>query len=382
MQKKTIYRYLFFIFLFAYFQSQGSTNQNITYKDSLLVSSYVEGPHIQYISASKVEAFYVVHDSIKNRTEKISKTFRFKNDTISFVGFAGNDLLNYVIPKKIKAKSGENPSSSRIVVLGDIHGEFKSLIAILRFNKIITKENKWNFGTGHVVFTGDIFDRGNQVTECLWFIFQLEIQAKKQGGMVHYLLGNHEMMALLFDDRYVADKYQHAAHYLNFHYSHFFDKHSVLGKWLRSKNTLVRVGRQLFVHGGISPEFLSEKMKIKEVNVKMRYHLNNYTQLKDTTQVDLFLYSYSPFWYRGYLSRTEKYDRISLQDVLKTLEFYNSDVIIFGHTPVARVYPFYSFKLIGMDIPIGDPNYIDQALLIENQKYYRIFAHKKKERLQ
>ncbi|BAX80374.1 metallophosphoesterase [Labilibaculum antarcticum] len=382
MQIKPIYSFLLLLFTLASFDSQAATEQDTISKDSLLVGSYVEGPHVRYISSSKVEAFYVVHDSIKNKTRKISKTFRFKHDTLTFMGFAGNDTLTYTIPHKIKPESGENPSNNRIVVLGDIHGEFESLLAILRYNKIIDKNNRWDYGDGQVVFTGDVFDRGNKVTECLWFIFQLEIQAKKQGGMVHYLLGNHETMALLFDDRYVIDKYQHAAHHVNFHYSHFFDKHSILGKWLRSKNTLVRIGEQLFVHGGISPELIAKKMSINEVNDGMRYHLNNYTELADTTLVDIFLFSNSPLWYRGYLSRTPKYDRISLQEVLKTLEFYNSTVIIFGHTPVARVYPFYSFKLIAMDVPIGDPNYIDQGLLIENQKYYRIFAHKEKERLQ
>ncbi len=34
-----------------------------------------------------------------------------------------------------------------------------------------------------------------------------------------------------------------------------------------------------------------------------------------------------------------------------------------------------------MDVPIGDPKFIDQGLLIDNQMYYRIFAHKEKERL-
>ena len=363
------------------FHSEASLNQDSASKDSLAVKSYVEGPHIRYTSASRVDVFYIVHDSLKNTTEKISKSFRFKKDTIIFKGFAGKDTLNYVIPKKIKSQSGINPTNKNIVVLGDIHGEFKSLLSILRFNNIIDSDNKWSFGDGQVVFTGDVFDRGDKVTECLWLIFQLEIQAKKQGGNVHYIIGNHEMMALLFDDRYVANKYKHAARHIQFHYSHFFDKHSVLGKWLRSKNTLIRIGKQLFVHAGISPKFLEEKMEIDKVNVKMRYHLNNYTQLEDTTLVDLFLYSYSPIWYRGYLSRTPNYDRISLQDVLKTLEFYSSTVIIFGHTPVAKVYPFYSFKLIAMDVPIGDPNYIDQGLLIQDQKYYRIFAHKEKERL-
>nr|WP_320117557.1 metallophosphoesterase [uncultured Marinifilum sp.] len=356
--------------------------QNLNAKqDTLTVSSYVEGPHIRQISNSRVTVFYIKHDSLNNTTQKISKSFRYKNDTLVFKGFVEKDTLTYIIPKKIRPQTGINNPTNKIIVLGDIHGQFKSLIEILRNNDVIDKNNHWIFGDGHLVFTGDVFDRGEQVTECLWLIFQLEIQAKKAGGNVHYIIGNHEMMALLFDDRYVADKYKHAANYLHSHYSNFFNRHSVLGNWLRSKNTLIRIGDQLFVHAGISPQFLEKKFKIDMVNMKMRYHLNNYTQLKDTSLVDLFLYSYSPIWYRGYLSRTPSYDRISLADVIKTLEFYDSIVIIFGHTPVARVYPFYSFKLIAMDVPIGDPNYIDQALLIENQKYYRIFAHKEKERL-
>ncbi|RUT73354.1 metallophosphoesterase [Ancylomarina longa] len=349
--------------------------------DTLLVSNYTEGPHIRYISNNRVDVFYIQHDSLKNTTEKIQKSFRFKHDTIVFEGFADKDTLRYIIPKKIHPDRNIYPPADKIIVLGDIHGEFTSLLSILKNNHVINNQNKWIFGKGHVVFTGDIFDRGNQVPECLWLIYRLEIEARKQGGAVHFLFGNHEMMALLFDDRYVQNKYLHAARFLHYRYGHFFDKHSVLGLWLRSNNTMLRIGDQLFVHGGISPKFLEKKMSISTINEQMRYHLNNYTALKDTSLVDLFLSSESPLWYRGYLSRTPNYDRISLQDVIKTLDFYKAIVIIFGHTPVTRVYPFYSFKLIAMDVPIGDPQFITQGLLIENQKYYRIFTHKEKERL-
>lgn len=381
MQIKYTHTLFLFIFSLISYYSEASLSNDLISKDTLCVENYTEGPHITYTSTSKVIVYYIVHDSLTNTTKKISKSYRFKKDTLTFKGFTKEDSLRYIIPKKIMPLSGIIPKNNKIVVLGDIHGEYKSLLSILRFNNIIDATNKWNFGSGQVVFTGDVFDRGNKVTECLWFLFQLEIQAKKKGGKVHYLLGNHETMAILFDDRYVDKKYKHAARFLKAHYANFFDKNTVLGKWLRSKNTLVRIGDQLFVHGGISPEFLEKKMKIDEVNQGMRNHLNNYAQLKDTSLVDLFLYSNGPLWYRGYLSRTPNYDRISLQDVLKTLELYSSSVIIFGHTPVPKIYPFYSFKLIAMDVPIGDPNYIDQGLLIQDHIYYRIFTNKKKERL-
>jgi len=349
--------------------------------DSLRVSSYIEGPHIKYFTPKRAEVFYIKHDSLKNKTKIIRKYFRYKNDTIYFKGFAGKDSSEYIIPKSIKPESGLINSKGRIAVFGDIHGQFESLLSMLRYNKIIDDKNNWMWDDGQLVFTGDVFDRGDKVTECLWLLFNLERQAKKKGGNVHLLLGNHEMMALLFDNRYVDNKYIHAAHAYKYHYSHFFGKHTILGEWLRAKNTVIRINNLLFVHAGLSPKFMEKKMSIKKINEGMRHHINNYTQLTDTSMVDLFLYSESPLWYRGYLSNTETYSRISLDDVIKTLKFYNAIVIIFGHTPVAKVYPFYSFKLIAMDVPIGDPKFIDQGLLIDNQMYYRIFTNKEKERI-
>lgn len=374
-------KYILPLLLLYSFKSMAYFDPDSTNVDSLRVSSYIEGPHIKYHSPRRVEAFYIQHDSLKNKTKIIRKYFRYKNDTIRFKGFAGKDSSEYIIPKIIKPQSGLLNSEGKIAVFGDIHGQFESMVAMLRYNKIIDDKNNWIWDDGQVIFTGDVFDRGDKVTECLWLLFKLEIQAQKEGGNVHLLLGNHEMMALLFDNRYVVDKYIHAAHAYKYHYSHFFGKHTILGKWLRARNTVIRINNLLFVHAGLSPKFMEKRMSIKKINQGMRHHINYYTQLEDTTLVDLFLYSESPLWYRGYLSRTETYSRISLSDVIKTLEFYEAIVIIFGHTPVAKVYPFYSFKLIAMDVPIGDPKFIDQGLLIDNQMYYRIFAHKEKERI-
>jgi hypothetical protein len=356
-------------------------NQDSIHPDSLRVKSYIEGPHIKWRSNSRIEVFYIKHDSLKNRTRKISKSFRFKKDIVEFKGFAGSDTLTYQIPRTYKPAPSIHQSNSKIIVLGDIHGEYHSLIKLLQNNQVIDENLNWICGDGHLVFTGDVFDRGEQVTECLWLIFRLEMQAKKQGGTVHYLLGNHELMALLYDTRYVNDKYLHACHFLKDHYSNLFDIHSVLGRWLRSKNTIEKVGKILFVHGGISPKFLEKKLSMDKVNQKMRYHINQYMELQDTSLADLFFYTHSPVWYRGYLSRTPSYNRISLPEVIQTLNFYDAMMIVFGHTPVSRVYPFYSYKLIAMDVPIGDPDYEDQALLIEDQKFFRIFTDRKKERL-
>ena len=57
------------------------------------------------------------------------------------------------------------------------------LIELLKNNKIIDEDLKWTFGDGHFVIVGDVFDRGDKVNEVLWFLYDLEIQAKKKEAM-------------------------------------------------------------------------------------------------------------------------------------------------------------------------------------------------------
>ena len=45
----------------------------------------------------------------------------------------------------------------------------------------------------------DNFNRDDKVNEILWFIYKLEVQPKSKGGLVHYLLGNHEYIVLYND---------------------------------------------------------------------------------------------------------------------------------------------------------------------------------------
>ena len=89
----------------------------------------------------------------------------------------------------------------KVAALSDIHGQFDLAVKLLVNNKIIDKKLNWRFGKGHLVIAGDIFDRGPKVHETLLLIYKLAQQAKKKGGRVHFLLGNHEYMVLHNDLR-------------------------------------------------------------------------------------------------------------------------------------------------------------------------------------
>ena len=84
----------------------------------------------------------------------------------------------------------------KIAAISDIHGQYDLLINLLKSNKIIDNDGLWSFGNGHFVVAGDMFDRGHDVTKVLWFLYDLEKQAKEKGGKLHVMLGNHDVMVL------------------------------------------------------------------------------------------------------------------------------------------------------------------------------------------
>ncbi|MFQ5769647.1 MAG: metallophosphoesterase, partial [bacterium] len=137
--------------------------------------------------------------------------------------------------KEKRPKSNFNKVDS-IYVLGDIHGEFDNLVQLLSNAKVVDADLNWIANKKHLVALGDLFDRGQDVTKTLWFLYKLEKQADRAGGKVHILLGNHEIMTFSNDLRYLSAKENLIATMHQTQYAKMFDvHHSVLGKWLASK---------------------------------------------------------------------------------------------------------------------------------------------------
>ena len=82
----------------------------------------------------------------------------------------------------------------RIVAVGDVHGDVGALRDVLKLAGLIDAQGHWTGGKAHLVQTGDIPDRGDQTREAYELLMRLEVEARKAGGRVHALLGNHEVM--------------------------------------------------------------------------------------------------------------------------------------------------------------------------------------------
>jgi hypothetical protein len=92
----------------------------------------------------------------------------------------------------------------RVVAISDVHGAHEAMVRTLQSAGVIDDDAHWNGGETHLVVTGDLLDRGPASRQAMELLMQLEEQALLAGGRVHVLLGNHEVMNLVGDLRYVS----------------------------------------------------------------------------------------------------------------------------------------------------------------------------------
>src|SRR5215470_6518739 len=113
-------------------------------------------------------------------------------------------LLVSLLWRAAGAAPSNAKSPSPIVAIGDVHGDFQDFVAILQHTNLIDKQNHWTGGKTTLVQVGDLLDRGPAPRQVLDLLMSLEEEAPKDGGRVVPLLGNHEMMNIMGDLRYVT----------------------------------------------------------------------------------------------------------------------------------------------------------------------------------
>ncbi len=238
----------------------------------------------------------------------------------------------------------------RILAVSDVHGRFDALLALLKAQRVIDEGLRWRFGKGHLVVVGDVMDRGPQVTEAYWFLRGLEATALKAGGRVHVLLGNHEAMVLTGDIRYVNSKYLHPREgWPNL--SVEIGPDSELGRWLRNRPALLKLGPFLFVHGGLSPDYRAGADSLERLNAEVRTILAK--DPKGAPSAAAILASGGPLWYRGLLPEGGR-PQASDEEIQSLLKAIGARAFVVGHTTLARIGVFHGGRVYGIDAGIKD----------------------------
>ncbi|MFC2080638.1 ankyrin repeat domain-containing protein [Bacteroidota bacterium] len=326
-----------------------------------------DGPYIRWKGNRKILAFYFMHDAKSKATRRVKSKFKTDSDPYLVHGFS-HDTLDYLVNSRTDIPSDQFAGIDRILVIGDIHGGYDSLVVFLIQNGVMDEGLNWTWGKDHLVFVGDIFDRGDKVTEALWLIYRLEQQATEAEGAVHLILGNHEIMALTGNTSYVAEKYLLLTSRLKISYSWLFNKRTVLGQWLRTKNTILIINDNLFVHAGLSPKILNSGLNMHQINDHVRYYLNH----PDRQQIDgvnrnTLMGLNGPFWYRGYMEDNHYYQHLSEKEFEKILSYFKAGKIFVGHTNVKQITPRYSNRVYALDVPFYNYSSPILGLLIEGE---------------
>jgi len=255
-----------------------------------------------------------------------------------------------------------------IGVITDIHGQYEIYINLLIKNGIIDTDLNWKFGNGHLVVLGDVFDRGDRVTEVFWHLFGLERQADKAGGRVHFLLGNHELMILGRATAYISPKYKSVENISGSYYCDLYPENSVLGRWLRNKPVIISINDILFVHAGLSTEMMYREMKPEKINRLFNFQITGkpLSDICKNDELNFLSDEYGPVWYRGYYSDKSFSD----SKVDSILAFYGKNYIVSGHTVIEEILPMYNNRIFGCDTGImyKQPG---EMLIYKNGAFYR-----------
>jgi hypothetical protein len=280
----------------------------------------------------------------------------------------------------------------RIVAVGDLHGDYDNYLATLRAAGVVDHKGKWAGGATHLVQTGDVPDRGPDTVKIIEHITRLDKQARRKGGRVHSLIGNHEAMNVYGDLRYVSEGEYEAFvsrgsgalrdRYFELYLARieaqdperyaalpadFRDKWNMehpLGwlehrqawdpawnpdgqyaKWVLNNKVAIRINDTLFLHGGISGFYCQNSLDSLTENV--RSHLENF----EPGNAGILEDDFGPLWYRG-LSGVEPLATPETVDAI--LAHHGIKHIAVGHTPTSGViWPRYDAKVIMIDTGIS-----------------------------
>lgn len=293
------------------------------------------------------------------------------------------DVFTFHLRNKIKSPKTVYKQPEKLLAIADIEGNFNAFYSLLVSNGVMDKEYNWTYGTGHLALVGDFVDRGTNVTQCLWLIYKLEQEAEKHGGMVHFILGNHEVMNIQGMPNYADDKYLILARQLSGYedqekaYEYLMSGQRELVKWMKSKNVIERIGNTLFVHGGISTALRKSNLSIKEINefLRTRKSTSFFSNDNDANLTRFLLGPLGPLWYRGYIGRFKQYyGKATFKEVKGLLKYYQADQIVIGHTVVENISTDYEGMVYRIDIGFPPTKFTGkaQALLIENDHFYKV----------
>ena len=277
----------------------------------------------------------------------------------------------------------------RVVVIGDIHGDYDQYIRVMESAGLLNRRGRWSGGETHLVQTGDIPSRGDDTRKIVDHLVRVARQAERAGGYVHMLIGNHEAMNVVGDLRYKTPgefaafetrnsarlqdmQWQRQVEWMSSNDPAFAEidletyrkewektvprgwvEHrqawaltGEYGEWVKGNPVALRVNDSLFLHGGISAKYC--KFSLESLTEQVIAAMEHF----DPTVESILYDELGPLWYRGMARENET--EIYGQTLDNILERYGVKRIVVGHSPTGgAVWPRFDQRVIVNDTGIG-----------------------------
>jgi hypothetical protein len=305
--------------------------------------------------------------------------------------------------------------ASRIVAVGDVHGAYDNFVEVLQMTGLVDEDARWVGGETHLVQTGDVLDYGPDTRKVLDLLMRLEEEAAAAGGRVHALLGNHEVMNLLGDVRFVVpaeyetfttpeseerreELIQEAVNKarararaqgaalreesfrarlkreipLGFvERQEAFSPEGVYGRWLRQRAAVARVNHVVFLHGGLTPQVAALGCEAIDETV----HRELTTDVEKTREApleSLVAAENGPLWYRGLAREDETSFAASVDQVLQAMD---ARAIVVAHTvtKTGRIQSRFGGRVVMIDAGMA-PHYGGRLAALEIDSTGRMTA--------
>jgi hypothetical protein len=241
----------------------------------------------------------------------------------------------------------------KIVVIGDIHADYEILLAVLKKSEVINDKLEWSGGKTYLVMIGDLVDgkaridnwTGDSDLKVINYLNKLMKQAKRKGGDVIILLGNHEFMNIRG----------------NFSYSGNHGIKEMGGELKRLKYfnnqfrafglkcfLAVNIGGWIFSHAGIPPE-ISKKYPIHKLNLLLHRFLSSEMSIHEE---NIFFDIISGD--NGILTTREfGTNDVNCKRLTATLGNLNANHMVIGHTVQEKVNEICNKKLWRVDVGLS-----------------------------
>ena len=246
-------------------------------------------------------------------------------------------------------------ASGRIIAIGDIHGDLQKAISCLELAGVLAEDTdggvRWVGGDTTVVQLGDVLDRGDSEIATVLLLRELDRQARRYGGAVWMLNGNHESLNVAGDFRYVtagafwesaiaagmteADIANNQEGVLRARWF-MYRPGGQMARELAKNPTVLVVNDIVFAHGGLLPHHIN--YGLQRMNDEVCKWMSGWQGTDGSSPAPPFPAmgdGNSVMWNRTFgKERVSPYDRIQMKMQLdKTLNKLGATAMVVGHTP-------------------------------------------------